>query len=316
MSVSVKHNFALNLANTISGLLFPLITFPYASRILLADGIGKIQFFQAIIDYICICTSLGIPLYAVRAVARIRDDRDLRSKTTIEILLLHSIFTVIGYIIVFILAETVIQIKTDIYLFLLLSLTLAFNTIGVAWFYQAMEEFKYITIRSLCVRLFSLIALFLFVNDKQDLYAYTIVLLVGTVGNNIFNFFRLNKYIDVHFRNLNIWRHFYPALKIFTLSIITSIYVNLDSVMLGFLKNEAAVGYYAAAIRLTKALLGIVLSLGNVLLPCFSNMLNNGQFEQFKVLANKAVSFVIALSLPMTVGLFFYGNSYYSYFLW
>ena len=305
---SIKKNFILNLINTVTGLLFPLITFPYASRILMADGIGQVQFFQSIIDYISLCTALGIPLYAVREIARIRDNEELRSRTTIEILLLHAILTLVGYITVFILAETVVKIRIDAPLFLLLSTTLFFNTIGVAWFYQAIEDFKYITLRSLFVRIVCLIALFIFVKTKQDLFYYAAILVIATVGNGIFNFIRLRKYIKLNkndFKHLNIWKHLIPALKIFVLNLIISIYVNLDSVMLGFLKNEESVGYYTAATRLIKAVLGIIASLGTVLLPRFSNMINNGQKSEFRLLANKAVSFTIALSLPMSIGLVF-----------
>ena len=308
MGQSIKNNFLLNLSTTITGLLFPLITFPYASRILMADGIGQVQFFQSIIDYVSLCTALGIPLYAVREIARIRDNKELRSRTTIEILLLHAILTLVGYIVVFILAKTVAKIEIDASLFFLLSTTLFFNTIGVAWFYQAIEDFKYITLRSLFVRILSLVALFIFVKTKQDLFYYAGILVIGTVGNNIFNFFRLRKYIKLskgEFKRLNLLRHLIPALKIFILNLVISIYVNLDSVMLGFLKNEESVGYYAAATRLTKAILGIVSSLGAVLLPRFSNMITNGQKEELQLLANKAASFTIALSLPMSVGLIF-----------
>lgn len=308
MGQSIKNNFLLNLSTTITGLLFPLITFPYASRILMADGIGQVQFFQSIIDYVSLCTALGIPLYAVREIARIRDNKELRSRTTIEILLLHAILTLVGYIVVFILAKTVAKIEIDASLFFLLSTTLFFNTIGVVWFYQAIEDFKYITLRSLFVRILSLVALFIFVKTKQDLFYYAGILVIGTVGNNIFNFFRLRKYIKLskgEFKRLNLLRHLIPALKIFILNLVISIYVNLDSVMLGFLKNEESVGYYAAATRLTKAILGIVSSLGAVLLPRFSNMITNGQKEEFQLLANKAASFTIALSLPMSVGLIF-----------
>ena len=308
MGQSIKNNFLLNLSTTITGLLFPLITFPYASRILMADGIGQVQFFQSIIDYVSLCTALGIPLYAVREIARIRDNKELRSRTTIEILLLHAILTLVGYIVVFILAKTVAKIEIDASLFFLLSTTLFFNTIGVAWFYQAIEDFKYITLRSLFVRILSLVALFIFVKTKQDLFYYAGILVIGTVGNNIFNLFRLRKYIKLskgEFKRLNLLRHLIPALKIFILNLVISIYVNLDSVMLGFLKNEESVGYYAAATRLTKAILGIVSSSGAVLLPRFSNMITNGQKEEFQLLANKAASFTIALSLPMSVGLIF-----------
>lgn len=308
MSSSVKRNFALNLINTVSGLLFPLVTFPYASRILLADGIGQVQFFQGIIGYISLFTSLGIPLYAVREIARVRDDKMQCSKTAVEILLLHSILTLGGYVIVFVLISTIAKVQIDVPLFLLLSTNLFFTAIGALWFYQGIEDFKYITIRTLFVRVFSLIALFLFVKDKSDLFYYAAISVVAEVGGNVFNFIRLKTFIDFHqlqIYELRPLKHLKPALKIFVLNLIISIYVNLDSVMLGFLKSELAVGYYAAATRITKSILGIVQSLGTVLLPRFSNLVSTNQMTDFKILSDKAISFVFATSLPLTIGLIF-----------
>lgn len=308
MGTSVKTNFALNLINTLSGLIFPLITFPYASRILLADGIGQIQFFQGIINYVGLCTALGIPLYAIREIARVRKDKVLCSKTTVEILLLHSLLTLVGYIIVFILIFTVTKIQADIPLFLLLSAHLFFSAIGALWFYQGIEDFKYITIRAVIVRLFSLICLFVFIKNKSDLFYYAAISITAEVGSNLFNFIRLRKFInlrELHLRELRPEKHLKPALKIFAMNLVISIYVNLDSVMLGFMKNEVAVGYYTASTRLTKSILGVVSSLGTVLLPRLTNLISNNRMDEFRQLANKAISFTLAISLPLTIGLIF-----------
>lgn len=172
MAKSLKANYLFNLANTISGLLFPLITFPYASRILLADGIGQINFFQSIIQYITLLTCLGIPMYAIREVAKIRENIEERNKVTVEILLLHASLTVVGYIIMILLVATVTKIQVDILLFLLLSTTIFFTAIGCEWFYQGVEDFKYITIRGLIVKTISVILLFLLVKTKEDIMWY------------------------------------------------------------------------------------------------------------------------------------------------
>lgn len=308
MTSSIKRNFALNLVNTISGLLFPLVTFPYASRILLADGIGQVQFFQGIISYISLCTALGIPLYAIREIARVRNDRSLCGKTAVEILLLHSVLTLAGYVVVYVLVTTVAKIQVDIPLFLLLSTNLFFTAIGAVWFYQGIEDFKYITIRAIVIRLFSLICLFVFIKDKSDLFYYALISVTAEVGSNLFNFVRLRKYIDIdtlYLKELRLLRHLRPALKIFAMNLVISIYVNLDSVMLGFLKNEAAVGYYAASTRITKSVLGVVQSLGTVLLPRITSLISENRMDEFKELVNKAVSFMLATSLPLVIGLMF-----------
>ena len=303
---SVKSNYILNLINTISGILFPLITFPYASRILFAEGIGKVQFFDSIVGYILTITSLWIPLYAIREIAIVRHDSYLRSKVAMEILLLHVALTFIAYLSVFVVASTIEKINADIPLFLLLSTTLLFTTIGVFWFYQGIEDFKYITIRAVSIKFFAAIALFTLVKDRNDIMWYAGINVAASVGNNIFNFIRLKKHISfdgLHFKDLQIKRHIAPSLKLFTLNLIVSIYIQLDTVMLGFLKGDAAVGYYTAASKLTRMSLGVITSLGGVLLPRLSNFVSTGRMDEFRDLCNKSLSFTLSLVLPMTVGL-------------
>ena len=75
--------------------------------------------------------------------------------------------------------------------------------------------------------------------------------------------------------------------------------------MLGFLKNEAAVGYYTAATRITRMLTGIATALGAVLLPRLSNLVASYKMVEFKQLADKAIGLMIALALPMSIGLAF-----------
>ena len=114
MSQSIKVNYIYSLVGTLSGILFPLITFPYASRIMEADGMGQINFFSSIISYISLFSSIGIPIYAIREIARVRDDVVEMNKTVIEILLLHTILTIIGYVAVAVLCVTVTKISVDI----------------------------------------------------------------------------------------------------------------------------------------------------------------------------------------------------------
>lgn len=287
-------------------MLFPLITFPYAARILMADGIGQVNFFSSIISYISLFTCLGIPLYAIRETARVRDNQKELSKTVTEILLLHSGLTLLGYVAVFIIAYTVPKVMVDIPLFLLLSTSIIFTAIGCEWFYQGVEDFKYITIRAITIKTLCVILLFLLVKSKEDLLYYAVYSVIGSVGNNVFNFFRLRKYVKlklIDFNELRPLRHLKPTLRIFVLNLVISIYVNLDTVMLGFLKDSTAVGYYTGATKLTKMLLGIVSSLSTVMIPRLSNLIQNGQYNEFKLLAQKAVDFVVMLSLPLFLGL-------------
>lgn len=307
MSQSVKANYFFNLVNTLAGILFPLITFPYASRIMEADGIGQIGFFTSIITYISLFTSLGIPIYAIREIARVRDDSVLMSKTAVEILLLHTGLTMIGYFVVGIICLTVAKVSVDIPLFLILSLSIFFTAIGCEWFYRGIEDFRYITIRGLIVRVLYVVLLFTLVHSKSDLLIYAGLTVLGTVGNNIFNFFRLHKYISpclITFKDLKVSRHIAPAIRIFALNLVISLYVNLDTLMLGFLKDNHSVGYYEGATKITKLVLGVVQALQAAMIPRFSYLAKQDTMKEFHELSQKVIDFVVTISFPMTIGLF------------
>lgn len=308
MAQSVKVNYILNLINTGTQMLFPLITFPYVCRVIEADGIGQINFFQSIISYISLFTCLGIPMYAIREIARNRSDVVQMNRTAMEILLLHSMLTLVGYAIVAILCLTVPQIQVNIPLFLILSLTIFFTAIGCEWFYQGIEDFKYITIRGLIIKTVSVVLLFIFVKSKTDLLYYGCYTVFGVLGGNIFNFFRLRKYIhreNIIFSELHIKRHVKPVLKVFSFSVVTSIYLQLNTVLLGFLKNALAVGYFAAATKVMQMLLTMSACLGSVMMPRASHLIAENKEDEFNRLIQKSYDFTLAIALPMTIGLIF-----------
>ncbi len=306
MAKSIKENFIYNMIGTVSGFLFPMITFPYVSRVIMAEGIGQIQFYTSIINYVVLLTSLGIPLYATREIARVRDNIVDLSRTTTEIICLNLILNIIGYAAIFVMCFTIDEIMQNVPLFLLLSTSIVLTSIGCSWFFSGVEDFKYITLRGLVIKIICIVFLFLFVHDKDDLMYYAAYTVLGTVGNNILNFIRLRKYIILNsfsFQEINIWKHLKPAFAIFVFNLVTSIYVNLDKVMVGFLKDNESVGYYTAATTISHIFLTAVTSLGVVMLPRLSNLVKLGDMDSFNILAKKSYNFIITLSFPICGGL-------------
>ncbi len=303
---SIKQNILLNSINTITSIIFPVVTFPYAARVLLPEGIGAINFLNSIINYVVLLTSLGIPMYAVKEVAKYRDDKTQRDKITIEIIILSVGLCLLGYVAVWLLAETIPDIHRQSSLFYVLSLTILFTSIGVNWFYQGIEDFKFITIRAITIRSLAAVALFIFVKDSSDLLIYGLIIVGSTVGNNIINFVHLRKHIDykkISFNDLHIMKHLPPALQVFILNLITSLYIQLNSVMLGFLSGDEAVGYFTAGTKISHIGLTVISSISTVLLPRCSNLIKTGDLEGFKSVIQKSLNVVLALSLPMMLGL-------------
>lgn len=324
MAKSVKVNFALNLINSGTKILFPLITFPYAARILGPSGIGVVNFYNSIISYLALFTGLGIPLYAIKEISSVRDDPKKVNLTLLEIFFISGILTFFGYIIVAVLCIFVPQIQANATLFLVLSLILLLNAIGCDWFYQGTEDFKYITIRGIIVKILGLIFLFLFVKNKTDLIAFGVYSVISAVGGNVFNFIRLRKYATINktiFYDLHPLHHIRPILKIFVLNLVSSIYLQLNTIMLGFYKGSEAVGYYTSSTKIMTVILTFSSSLGQVIMPRLSNLLALNKKNEFKVLAQKSYNFTVAVTFPLSMGLLmtskhavilFCGNDFYN----
>ncbi len=230
------------------------------------------------------------------------------TRTTVEILLLHAFLSILGYVVVAVICMTVTQVQADIPLFLLLSTTIFFTAIGCEWFYQGIEDFKYVAVRGVLVKLISVVLLFFLVKTKEDILWYGAYSVLGILGGNIFNFIRLRKYLSrdvIDFRTLHPLKHLKPALHVFALNVIISIYIQMNNVLLGFMKDAEAVGYFTAATKLMVMAMSILGSLGNVMMPHISNLIAVGRMDESKALIQKSYDLVLALAMPLTVGLIF-----------
>lgn len=299
---SVRINFIMNFILTISNFLFPLITFPYISRVLGAAGVGTINFATSIVTYFSMVGMLGIPTYGIRACAKVRDDQKELSKTVQEIMSLNAIVMSLSILLYLITIMTVPQLHQEKLLYLILSSTLIFNVLGVDWLYKALERYSYITVRSIIFKFLSVLFMFLLVRSEQDYVVYGALTVFAAVGSNALNFINLRKIVDwVPLGDLNIIRHLRPTLTFFLLTVSTTIYLNVDTTMLGFIKGSEEVGYYSAAVKVKQILVSVVTSLGAVLLPRLSYYVEQNRQDDFKRLTKKALSFVIVLSLPLVV---------------
>lgn len=301
---SIKKNAIYSSIRAIMTFVFPLITFPYASRILMPEGIGRVNFANSIVSYFTMLAGLGIGAYATRGAARVRQDKTQLSKFAKEVFCINLVSTLISYSLFFIALFFIPKFSEYRSLLLVCSTTVIFTTLGMDWLYTALEEFRYITIRSIFFQCVSLIFLFLFVHTKEDYIRYAFFGIISSVGSNICNFIYARKFINFNIKvKLEIKPHLKPIFTFFGMSLITSVYTMLDSTMLGFLSGDIEVGYYSAATKLNKMVLGILIAVTSVLLPRLSLYAEKKDATSFDLLVEKAFCVITLLGLPCTVGL-------------
>lgn len=306
---SLKLNVVMNAILNMSAFIFPLISFPYVSRVLLAEGNGKVAFATSLISYFLMIAQLGIPTYGIRACAKVRDDKRLLSKTAHELLIINLVMMVVSYAALVLALAFVPRLREERMLYLVCSLTIFFTTIGMEWLYKALEQYTYITIRSIVFKALSLVAMFALVRAKEDYVIYGGITILASSASGVMNFVHARKYI--YMRPLGGYE-FKPHLKavavFFAMSCASQIYTHLDTVMLGFMDTDTVVGYYNAAVRIKQIMVSVVTSLGMVLLPRASYYIKNKQMDQFQTISRKSLGFTLLAAAPLTLYFILYAR--------
>ena len=297
---SLKKNVIMNGILTMSTFIFPLITFPYISRILLPSGTGKVSFATSVITYFNMFAQLGIPTYGIRACAKVRDDRDELTRTAHELLMINVFFGFISYIFLVFALLYIPRLHEDKLLYVVISSTIMLNAIGMEWLYRALEQYSYITKRSIIFKFIALIAMFCLIHNQDDYVIYGGITIFAASASNILNFIYAHNYIDMKWKGeYDIKKHLKPVLVFFAMACATTIYTHMDTVMLGFMTTNEDVGYYNAAVKIKQILVSLVTSLGAVLLPRASYYIEHGMNEEFKQISKKAINFVFLIALPL-----------------
>ncbi len=302
---SLKLNFIMNIILTASAFLFPVVTSPYVSRILLPEGTGRIAFATSIISYFALVARLGVPTYGIRACAQVQDDLEELTRTAQEIFIINLIMTICVYLVFFASLFFIGQFRQDQRLLLVISSTIFLNLFGMDWLYKALEQYRDITIRSLFFNLAGIILTFLFVHTKEDFVIYGGITVLASVGSNLLNFFFAKNYISfAPCRPYHFTRHLKPIFVLFALSVATTIYTNLDVVMLRVMTDSQEVGYYDAVVKMKNLMVTLATSLGAVLLPRISYYVKMNQQSEYMGLLKKSFRFVSLTAAPLCIYFF------------
>lgn len=300
---SLKVNFILNIIKTCSSVLFPLITYPYISRVLQPINIGKINFGSSFVSYFSLIASLGISTYAIRECSKKREDRKELSCIASQIFSINIHTTIIAYILLAI--SLIFFRRLDSYrtLIIIQSTVILFTTVGVDWVNTAMEDFTYITIRTIGFQLLSLVLMFVLVKSPDDYVKYATISVVSSSGANFLNVFYVKKYCDIKFTNSIDWKlHLKPILLLFVMLLAQQIFNNIDITMLGLLKGDYEVGLYSTAVKVTNVINQVSASLVWVLLPQLSLNFSNDNYDQINNLLRKAFNAILTIGLPCGIG--------------
>lgn len=301
---SIQKNTVFNLIKTGSSILYPLIVFPYTSRVLGAASLGRVTFGNSIISYFNMMATLGVTAYAVRECSRVRNDRDELGKVASQIHSINMCTTVIAYLALAVCLAVSQSLESYRTLIWIQSISILFATLGMDWLNTAMEDFRYITIRTCLFQILALAMLFLCVKRPEHYMIYAITGVISSSGANLVNIFYRRRYCRVRFTfQMNWRRHLPPIILLFAMMLSQTILNSLDTTMLGLLQGDYQVGLYGAALKIKNIVSQMVASIAWVVMPGLSEQFAKRDYAKVNQLLRGAAMFTVVLGVPCVAGL-------------
>ncbi|OKS89000.1 flippase [Mucilaginibacter polytrichastri] len=296
-------NYFYNLLLTLANLLFPVLSFPYVSRVLGPEGIGKVQFVFSFAQYFSIIASIGVPIYGMKEIARYKDDMQGRSQVFSELISIHSLMCISLSLIYLVVVFTVPYFSTNREMYLGATLLILLGFTAIEWLYSGMEEFRSIALRSVLFKAIGLALLYTFIKSRSDYSLYLYIMIFSFLGNNILSLFLIKHKVKLGFTNLQLRKHLMPLMFILGTTLAASMYTDMDTVLLGFLSNDKTVGLYTAAVKLSKIAIPFVTSMGIILMPKIAKDFADKNMAEVQQTLNQTFRFIVFFSVPVVFGL-------------
>lgn len=301
-SKSLFRNSIYNVVYKGLNVLFPLITTMYVSRVLLADGIGRVSSAKNLATYFVLVAALGMPTYGTKRVAEHCKDENALSGIFSELFVINASSTIICTLLYICTIFVLPQCKAELYLYLIVGIQILLNIFNIDWFYQGIEEYGYILKRSAIIKVLCLAFIFVFVKTKEDYLWYALASVLGVALNYIFNVVHLHGKIKIQVNNLQIKKHLPPLLILLGSTIAIEIYTLSDVTMLTFMTNSTHVGYYTNSMNGVKTIKELIVAICMVMLPRLSYVYANGELDAFYTLVRKGVKVLLFFCLPAFIG--------------
>lgn len=296
---SIKKNFAYKSVLTLSTYLINFITFPYVARVLGVERIGLVNFVDNTVNYFLLFATMGVGLLGVREIAAVKEDKKRRAQMYSNVLALNLLFTLVSLGIYLLCIATIPKLRQYDELFYIGTAKILFTVFLVEWFFTGIENFRYITLRSILIKVLYIISVFLFVRDTSDYRLYFILTVGVVVLNSLINQFYIRRFVRIRWRDIQLFKYLKQNVTLGIYTLMTSMYLTFNVMYLGLVSNNTEVGYYTTAFKLYSVILGFFTAFTNVMLPRMSSLLANGENARFQELVDRSFSVMATFCVPL-----------------
>lgn len=297
--VTLKKNIFYSTILTTANYIFPLLTYPYVSRVLGVDKIGICNFVDSIINYFVLFSMLGVGIVGIREIAKNKNDKECLNKTFNSLFFLNTLSTTIMLVLLIIAINIVPKLNEHKELMYIGAFKLVFNYLLIEWLYKGLEDFKFITNRTVIIRCLYVISVFIFIHDVNDYKLYYLLMALMVVLNSIVNILYSRKFVKYSLSNIYIKPYIRPFIILGLYMLLTSMYTSFNVAYLGFVAGETEVGYYTTATKLYGIILSVFTAFTGVMLPRMSALIAEHNIDEFKNLLKKSVNLLFGFSIPL-----------------
>lgn len=302
-TTSVKKNILWNMLLTMSGYIFPLLTFPYVTRVLGAGNLGIVDYALGIVDYAVLFSTLGMAMVGIRYISQCGNDQERRNEVFSSLVTLHLLLSLValaGYLCCVCFIPSLAEHRE---LYYAGAAKILFNVMLVEWLFQGMQDFRYVTLRTMAIRFLYVIGVFVFVRSHDDYAAYFYVTIAQVVVNALVNWRYARRYVRFCLRLSGMREFVFPIFSMGVNMILLSFYTTFNVIYLGSACGSEAVGYYTTATKLYGIFISIISAYNGVFIPHLNDLYARGELQQFRETVTKSIHLVSLAALPIiTIG--------------
>lgn len=302
-TTSVKKNILWNMLLTLSGYIFPLLTFPYVTRVLGAGNLGIVDYALGIVDYAVLFSTLGMGMVGIRYISQCGDDLKRRNEVFSNLVTLHAFLSLFALAVYLACVWFIPSLSEHRELYYIGAAKILFNVMLVEWLFQGMQDFRYVTLRTMAIRFLYVIGVFIFVRSRNDYAAYFYVTIAQVAVNALVNWRYAQRYVRFRFRLRGMREFVFPVLSMGVNMILLSFYTTFNVIYLGSACDSEAVGFYTTATKLYGIFISIISAYNGVFIPHLNDLYARGELQQFRGTVTKSIHLVSLAALPIiTIG--------------
>jgi O-antigen/teichoic acid export membrane protein len=304
MKKSLFKNMIYKVVLNVFNLIIPILVAPWVNRALGPKSLGYVQWSDSIYNYFFIFASFGVYQYGMREMSRIKEDKQKVRQLFTSLFTISTVTGITTFLLYLGFSYFKFQDAVIYPVLLIFGFNFVINIFYVEWVNEAMENYDFITIKTIIARSIYVVLIFMLVKHAKDYNHYAMLLVFSMFLNNIISFVYIKRKVKFDFKGITVRKHLKPMFLVVIFSNANVLYTLLDRIMLGEYVNSKAVSYYVIPQQIMGIINTLMLSIIQVTIPRLSYILGSNDEKSYMILLTNISKVYFAFLFPAAVGMY------------